>query len=165
MALYELPSPPLTGGGIAKAVGVGVLAGLALWFAAYAAGIMPWLGYQSYTRSSIGVGPKYFVVGENRSGGGFGIGPSTFLYFAGQKIVVSYDAEIRRGCLWLQVWHLLDQGPRENVSECVTKSGKGEWTVPVDKTGLYTLIIDSSLIKGAGPGWDMTYRLWWGARW
>ncbi len=87
------------------------------------------------------------------------------VFFKGQTIVGSYDANIRRGCLGMHVWPLFNRTPGDHVSQCVTTSGKKEWTVPVTKTGVYVISLDSSLIKGPGPGWDMDYTAWWGARW
>ena len=145
-------------------VGFGLVAAIALWLALYAVGVFPWLGYETVTRSSLGSGPNHFIIGENRAGG-FSLGPRTFLFARGQTIVVSYDAEIRRGCLWMHVWNMFDHAKAEHVSQCVTKSGPGEWTVPVNQTGLYRIFIDASPIKGNRPGWDLSYSVWWGARW
>jgi hypothetical protein len=126
---------------------------------------LPWLGYETITRSSLGVGPNHFIIGEDRTHGSFSFGPRTFVFVQGQTIVVSYDAEIRRGCLWMHVWHIFHHAKDEHVSQCLTESGQGEWTVPVIETGLYRIFVDSSPIKGRRPGWDMTYSVWWGARW
>lgn len=144
--------------------GIGLVAVFALWLGSYVLGLFPWLGYAATDRSSIGVGPNHFIVGED-SVGAFSLGPQTFLFIAGQTIVVSYDADIRRGCLWMHVWHILDHSKNEHISQCVTTSGHGEWTVPIKQTGLYRIFIDSSAIKGNRPGWDITYSVWWGARW
>jgi len=164
MAVPQVPVPPLIGGQTGRAIGIAAVIALALWPLAYAAGFFPWLGYAWLSRSSIGVGPGHFVVGEDRAGSTFGL--STFLFFKGQTIVVSYEADIRRGCLWLQVWNMLHHGPGESsVYTCVPASGKGEWTVTVSQTGLYDIIVHPSVVRGAGPGWRMSYTAWWGARW
>lgn len=145
-------------------VGLGFAALVLLWMASYALGLFPWLGYAAMDRSSLGVGPNHFIIGEDKTGS-FRFGPQTFVFLEGQTIVVSYDADIRRGCLWMHVWHMLERSKAAHVSQCVTKSGRGEWTVPIKQTGLYRIFIDSSPIKGNRPCWDMTYSVWWGARW
>ena len=146
-------------------VGLGFGAALVLWMSSYAVGLFPWLGYAAVDRSSIGVGPDHFIVGENKTGA-FSFGPQTFVFVDGQTIVVSYDADIRRGCLWMHVWNISGRANKEDhVSQCVTASGRGEWTVPIKETGLYRIFIDGSPIKGNRSGWDMTYSVWWGARW
>ncbi len=165
MALIDIQSRWAIGRRLSILIGAGIIAAFALWAAAYATGILPWLAYGSWTSSSIDVGPGHLIIGENRAGGGMGFGLGTFVFVKGQTIVVSYDVTIRRGCLWLQVWHLWDRGPHENVSQCVATSGKGEWTVPVAETGIYDIIIHPSVIKGPGRGWDMDYTIWSGARW
>lgn len=149
----------------AMRVGLGFVAALMSWLGLYALGLFPWLGYAAMDRSSVGIGPNHFIIGEDKTGGAFSFGPQSFVFVQGQTIVVSYDADIRRGCLWMQVWHMLDHTKDAHVSQCVTASGRGEWTVPVKETGLYRIFIDSSPIKGNRPGWDMTYSVWWGARW
>jgi hypothetical protein len=65
----------------------------------------------------------------------------------------------------MHVWHLLDHSKNAHVSKCVATSGHGEWRVPIKKTGLCRIFINSSPIKGNRPGWDMTSSVWWGARW
>jgi hypothetical protein len=166
MSVQDVQSRPAIRVGTRAAVrfGLGLAAAVALWLGSYALGLFPWLGYATTDRRSIGVGPHHFIIGENRTPS-FSIGPQTFWFVEGQTIVVSYDADIRRGCLWMHVWHMLDHSKDAHVSQCVSDSGRGEWTVPVKKTGLYRIFTDSSPIKGDRPGWDMTYSVWWGARW
>ncbi len=163
MAVLSIPLPQVVNSGLARVIGVGVTAALILWAAAYAAGVFPWIGYAWLSRSSIDVGPGHFIIGEDRAGSAFGF--SNFVFFKGQTIVVSYDAEIRRGCLAMHVWPLFNRTPGDHVSQCVTTRGKKEWTVPVTTTGVYVISVNSSLIKGTGPGWDMDYTAWWGAKW
>jgi len=165
MSLLNIETRVATGRRASLLAGVAVIAGLVLWVVLYATGIWPWFGYESWTRSSIAVGPGHFIIGEDRAGGSTGFGLGTFVFFKGQTIVVSYDVTIRRGCLWMHVWHLWDHGPNKSVTQCVATSGQGEWTVPVGATGFYAIIIDPSVIKGPGPGYDMDYTVWWGARW
>ena len=148
----------------AARLGVGVAAVFALWLGSYALGLFPWLGYANMDRRSLGVGPNHFIIGEDKVGS-LSLGPQTFVFVEGQTIVVSYDADIRRGCLWMSVWHILDHSKNAHVFQCVTTSGQGEWTVPIKRTGLYRIFINSSPTKGNRPGWDLTYSVWWGARW
>lgn len=161
MALISLSSPFATNARVIKAAAAVLIAVPVLWLVLYATGAFPWLGYERLSRSSIRQWPVG-IVGETRSGTGFGI--NEFWFFRGQTIVVSYDAEIRRGCLWMHVWHLFRRGPGADVSRCVTESGKGEWEVPVVESGVYHIFIDGSPMAGAGRGWDMTYSVWWGVR-
>jgi hypothetical protein len=163
MALMQVNSPPLAGPRSGKAIAIAIIVALAAWPLAYAAGIFPWLGYAWLSRSSIEVGPKHFILGEDKAGTSFGL--NTFLFFKGQTIVISYDADIRRGCLWMQIFHLGHQGPDSSVFRCATESGRGEWRVPVAQTGIYDLIIHPSVVKGPGPGWEISYTAWWGAQW
>ena len=163
MSVPAIRSPAMTGLRPGRVMAIGITAALILWAVTYAAGIVPWLGYSRLSRSSVDVGPGHFIIGEDRAGTTFGI--STFAFVNGQTIVFSYDADIRRGCLGMHVWPLFNRAPGDHVSRCVTASGKGEWTVPVAKTGVHVISVDSSLIKGPGPGWDMDYSVWWGARW
>ena len=163
MAVYTVRLPPLVGPRVGRLIGIAVIGALALWPLAYVTGVFPWLGYAWLSRSSIGVGPGHFIVGESRYGTSLGL--SWFPYAKGQTIVVSYDAEIARGCLWLQVWHVWHRGRDSSVHRCITESGRGEWRVTVAETGLYVVIINSSPTKGAGRGWEMSYTVWWGATW
>jgi hypothetical protein len=163
MAAFEIPLPPLIGGRAGTAVGTAILAAILAWPIAYFSGLFPWIGYASLSRSSIGVGPGHFLIGENRAG--VTLGPSSFFFFKGQKIVIAYDAEIRRGCLWLQVFHLWHAGPNPSVYRCVTESGTGEWQVPVTQTGIYDIIVHPTVVKGPGPGYEIGYTAWWGATW
>jgi hypothetical protein len=165
MSLLEVHSRRPLGRRASAMAGIAVAAGLVLWAVLYATGVWPWFGFEAWTRRSVAVGPGQLIIGEDRAGGSTGFGFSTFVFFKGQTIVVSYDVTIRRGCLWMQVWHLGDHGPNESVSQCVAASGEGEWTVPVGATGFYAIIIDASVTKGPGPGYDMDYTVWWGARW
>jgi hypothetical protein len=142
------------------AAAFGVFA-LGAWAVAYASGAFPWLGYAWMTRSSDSLGPIK-VVGETRSGTKLGAG--TFLFFSGQEVVVDYDAEIRAGSLWLYVYEPFDGVLGDGVWEYVTASGHGVWRVPIKKTGIYTVVVEPSPVKGAGTGWDLSYRAWWGAR-
>jgi len=163
MSVRAIPLAPRAnlyrGGGFLAAVILAML----VWPAGYAAGAFPWLGYASRSGRSVSIGPgPGVIIGE--TGDRMSLGLTSFVFFAGQNIVVSYDAEIRRGCLWLQVWHAFRQGRGSNVSQCVTTSGAGEWVVPVTETGYYTVIVNSSVAHGAGPDWDMRYTVWWGAR-
>lgn len=134
MSLQDVPSrrvihvPKRT----AARVAIGFLAVLLLWLGSYALGLFPWLGYAAMDRSSIGVGPNHFIIGEDKVGS-FGLSPHTFVFVEGQTIVVSYDANIRRGCLWMHVWHVFHRGKDRHVSQCDTASGRGEWTVPVTR--------------------------------
>ena len=144
--------------------GLAFVAVLAIWFGAYASGVFPWLGYVSLNSRSLAAEPVG-IVGRDTTGASTQIGLKTFAFLKGQTIVIRYDAEIRRGCLWLQVWHMFREGKDSSVSTCITASGTGEWTVPVTETGVYAVIIDSSVIRGVRPGWDMSYAAWWGARW
>jgi hypothetical protein len=144
--------------------GIAVGAASMLWLASYIAGLSPWLGYAWMSRRSVEAGPSRVIIGEDRAGGTM-LGATTFPFLRGQTIIVGYDAEIRRGCLWLQVWHLGDQSRNSSISRCVTASGSGKWTVPVEQTGLYAIIIDASPSHNGGPGWDMSYAAKWGATW
>src|SRR5688572_2048536 len=135
MSVPAIRAPATPGLRRSRGIAIGVIAALILWAAAYAAGIVPWLGYSRLSRSSVDVGPGHFIIGEDRVGTTFGI--STFAFVKGQTIVFSYDATIRRGCLGMRVWPLFNRAPGDHVSQCLTTSGKGEWTVPVSKTGVY----------------------------
>ena len=146
---------------------IGAVAGLAFllaiiaWLAAYALGAFPWLGFAWLSRSSFGVGP-IGIIGENRSG--TSLGASNFFFFKGQEIVIDYDAEISAGSLWFYVYKPFDGELGDGASHYVTASGSGEWTVPINETGIYHITVEPSAVRGKGRGWDLSYSAWWGAR-
>jgi hypothetical protein len=162
MAIIEIES----GAGLGKRAGIGAfwvpVAVVLLWVSLYFTGFFPWLGYAWLKQESFGAGPVT-VVGEDQAGTSFG--PSTFLFLKGQEIVIDYDATIRTGSLWLYVFDLTKAGQGGGGSHYVTQSGSGVWTYRVPRTGLYKITIDASVVRGAGRGYDMNYRVWWGARW
>jgi len=157
MTELQISLPRVIGARRALLVGAALMTGIVLWAAAYGAGLCPWLGYTSQSLRSINIGGRLPVaqMGTGRVRLGFG----TFVFFAGQTIVLSYDAQIDDGCMSMHVWRML--GGSADFNRCVATSGKGEWTVPVTATGLYHIFVTSRPIKGR---WDMSYAVWWGAR-
>lgn len=139
---------------------VGVAAAL-LWVVAYASGAYPWLGYAAMTRRSTALG-GIAIAGEERMGWESGL--DDFLFFRGQEVVVEYDADIRAGSLWLHVFQPYDGNLGDGVGYYVTSSGKGRWTMPVERTGYYHVTIEPSVVRGGGKGWDLSYTVKWGAR-
>ena len=139
-----------------------VLAAIGLWFAAYFAGLAPWLGYASQSRSSFGVGP-IGIIGENQSGTDMGF--DDFLFFAGQEIVIDYDIDVRAGSLWFHVFQPFNGKLGDGATHYVTESSAGTWTMPVREMAIYHITIEGSPTRGPGRGWDLDYKVWWGARW
>ncbi len=131
------------------------------WLAAYASGAYPWLGHASWTRRSTSLG-GLTIAGEERMGWETGL--DEFLYVRGQEIVIAYDADIRTGSLWFHVFRPFDGLLADGATHYVTKSGSGEWTMPVEETGLYHVTIEPTVVRGAGKGWDLSYSASWGAR-
>jgi hypothetical protein len=138
-----------------------IVAALAIWAALYLSGACPWLGYAWLQRSSIGVGERA-IVGETKAGSSFGA--KTFLFLAGQDVVVDYDADIRAGALWLYVYRPFDGVLGDGVAHYVTETGSGIWAVRINETGFYSISIGPTVTQGGGHGWDMNYAVWWGAR-
>jgi hypothetical protein len=161
MALFELGSTSVPARRIGWGAGGAFVAASLLWFALYASGVFPWLGYSWLKRDSFGAGP-FGVIGENQAGTTFGL--STLLFFKGQEIVVDYDAEIRAGSLWFYVYDMTKIGQGGGASHYVTQSGTGVWTYAVPQTGFYKIAIGPSVVQGAGRGYDLSYSVWWGAR-
>ena len=145
--------------GVAAAAVVSL--GFAVWAAAYALGLFPWLGYAWLKRDWESAG-RIFPSMETRIGTGFGV--STFLFFEGQEIVIDYDAEIRAGALWFYVYRPFDGELGDGVAHYLTKSGAGSWTTKVAKTGIYTVTIQPTTLRSDDRGWDLSYGVWWGAR-
>jgi hypothetical protein len=139
-----------------------VLGAFGLWLAAYFAGLAPWLGYAWLSRSSFGIGP-IGIIGENRSG--TDIGFDDFLFFEGQEIVIDYEVDVRAGSLWFHVFQPFDGKLGGGTTHYVTESGAGTWTMPVRETAIYHITIEGSPTRGPGRGWDLDYKVWWGARW
>ena len=136
-------------------------AAFALWAALYLSGALPWLGYAWMTRSSSS-GGGIGVVGETRAGSGFGA--TTFLFFQGQNIVIDYRADIRAGALWLYVYRPFDGVLGDGVAHFVTETSAGVWAVHIPQTGIYSITIAPTVMRGAGQGWDLNYTAWWGAQ-
>jgi hypothetical protein len=158
-----LSIPPSSRGGHRVAVAaVLVVIVVVLYAAAYLTGLAPWLGFAWLKRDSFGAGPLT-IVGENRIGTSLGI--DTFLFFKGQEILVDYDADIHAGSLWIYVYKPFDGVLGDGTATYVTESGAGQWTLPVTETAIYHVTIEPSPTRGAGRGWDLSYRAWWGARW
>lgn len=162
MAVFDLGSQAVPG----RRLGIGAagfsLAAISLWALVYLSGVSPWLGYAWLKRDTFGAGPVA-IVGENRMGTSYGV--STFVFFKGQEIVVDYNAEIRAGSLRFYVYELAKSGEGAGYSHYVTETGAGAWTYRVPRTGVYVVVIEPSVVRGAGRGYDMSYRVWWGARW
>jgi hypothetical protein len=131
------------------------------WATTYVSGMFPWLGYASWTRSSFGAG-GLTIVGESKRG--FDVGPDDFLFVEGQEIFIDYDVSITAGSLWFHVFQPFDGVLGEGQTHYVTTSGKGTWTMPVEKTAIYHITIEPSPTKGPGRGWDISYEVAWGAR-
>lgn len=131
------------------------------WLAAYATGLSPWIGHASLTRRSTALG-GLAIAGEERAG--WEGGPDDFWFFRGQEVVIAYEAEIRAGSLRFHVYRPFDGTLGDGPSHHVTESGKGEWTMPVERTGYYHVAIEPSVARGAGRGWDLSYSVKWGAR-
>ena len=138
-----------------------LVAAFGLWAAVYVSGVWPWLGYASASRSSFGIGPVG-VVGEDSAGGSYGL--SDFLFIEGQEIVIEYDADIRSGSLSFHVFRPFDGVFGDGVMYYVTESSAGAWTWRVPETAIYTVLIEPSVVRGAGRGYDMRYSACWGAR-
>lgn len=154
MTDVQISLPRLLGARGASFAGAALIAAVVLWVAGYAAGLWPWLGYAGQSSQSLNIGN--FPIGRDESGQ-TRLGLSTFLYVAGQNIVVAYDANIGAGCLSLHVWRIAGA----DANRCVDASGKGEWTVPVTRTGLYHIY---AAPRSVGGRWAMSYSIWWGAR-
>jgi hypothetical protein len=146
---------------VGAVAGIAAIALLVAWVGAYAVGAFPWIGYAWLERSSHGLGP-ITIIGETRVGTEFGF--DDFLFFKGQEVVIAYDADIRAGSLWFHVFNLYDGVLGDGRYHYVSESGRGEWTVPIARTGLYHITVDPSPVRGKGRGWDLTYTAWWGAR-
>jgi hypothetical protein len=161
MAVFEsevsFPSTRHLGAG-AAALFVGTLL---VWAVLYFTGALPWLGYAWLKHDSFGAGP-FSVAGEDRMGTSFGL--DTFLFFRGQEIVVDYDAAIRTGSLMLYVYDMAKMGQGLGAQHFVTENGSGQWTTRIPRTGLYVISIRPSTAPGNPGGYDMSYRVWWGAR-
>jgi hypothetical protein len=140
---------------------VSLIAAFVLWVGCYATGIFPWIGYAWLDRSSFGAGP-ITIIGENRAG--ISLGFNEFLLFAGQEVVIGYDARIEAGSLWFYVYNVYDFKLGDGVTHYVTESGTGEWTTRIERTGVYHITVEPSPVRGKGQGWDLTYVAWWGAR-
>jgi hypothetical protein len=134
---------------------------VAAWLAAYASGAYPWLGHASWTRRSTTLG-GLTIAGEERLGWQSGL--DDFLFVRGQEVVIAYEADIRAGSLWFHVFRPLDGLLGDGSTHYVTKSGRGEWTMPVEETGYYHVNIEPTVVRGAGKGWDLSYSVSWGAR-
>jgi hypothetical protein len=158
MARVKIALPRVVGPRWTARIALAMVAALACWVAAFATGLFPWLGYASRSGRSISIGP--FPVGEANPGG-LRFGLSNFLFVAGQTIVLSYDAKIADGCLSMHVWRVFSPSKPADFNQCVTASGKGEWTVPVSATGIYHIFVTPRPIKGR---WDMSFSVWWGAK-
>jgi hypothetical protein len=133
---------------------------LLVWISGYVSGVLPWLGYASWTRSSFGAG-AISIVGENRRG--IDLGPETFFFFEGQELVFEYETEIRQGSLWFYVYQPFDGVLGSGDSQYVTANGKGRWTVPIRKSAFYHVSVEPSPTHGKPGGWDLSYSLKWGA--
>jgi hypothetical protein len=135
---------------------------LVAWLGSYVSGLWPWLGSASITRSSISAG-NITIAGESRRG--LDIGFDDFVFFEGQEVVIEYDAEVRLGSLHFHLFRMWDGELGDGSSHYVSETGKGTWTAPIPKTGLYHLTIDGSPTRGRCCGWDLSYHVQWGARW
>jgi hypothetical protein len=131
------------------------------WGTGYALGVVPWLGYAAMSErwQSAGV-----AVPSGSTSAGTRFGFDTFLFFKGQEVFVDYTADIRAGSMLLGVYNPLDGNLEDGVWAHVTESGAGVWRVPIKQTGLYKISIAPSVVKGPGRGYDVSYRLAWGAR-
>ena len=162
VAIFESELAPKPARRIGAGAGGLFVVALLLWGVLYLSGVLPWLGYAWLTRQSFGAGPLS-VIGQDQAGTSFGV--STFFFVRGQEVVIDYDADIRAGSLFLYVHDLTKAGQAVGGSYFVTESGKGVWTYPVPKSGLYAITVEPSAGRGTGSGFDMSYSAWWGARW
>ena len=148
------------GGRAGGLVGGLVVIAVVVWAAAYFTGIFPWVGREGGTVKSFGAG-RITIVGnqDNTSSLGF----KTFYYWRGQEVMLHYDAEVRDG--GLRIYLAEGGGLRQRVFDVVTvsKSGTGELSYRIPKSGFYTWSISPTVTAG-GRGYDLGYTAVWGAR-
>lgn len=125
---------------------------------AYFAGFIQTLGYETRHETYAG------LITSSESSSGFGL--KTMVFFEGQTFFASYDAEVRQGSLrigLLETFGSLGNSP--HFVENITRSGSGEVTFQIPKTGLYSAYFEGSVLgTGQGGGYDVAYSLRWGAR-
>ena len=135
-----------------------LLTALGVLVAAYAAGLITTLGYES-RRVTYGGG-----VSSGGAGGGFGL--KKMLFFKGQTFYADYDATVRKGSLRIGVMEAFGQiGKKPHYVKSIKASGKGMVTYRIPKTSMYSIYFDGSVIgKGNAGGYDVTYSVRWGVR-
>ncbi len=135
-----------------------LLTTLVILVAAYGAGLITTLGYES-RRVTYGGG-----VSSGATGGGFGL--KKMLFFKGQTFYADYDATVRKGSLRIGVMEAFGQiGKKPHYVKTIKSSGKGTVTYRIPKTSMYSIYFDGSVIgKGRARGYDVSYSVRWGVR-
>lgn len=148
----------LAGGRVAGPLALLMVVGLVFAGAAYAAGLITTLGYESrhVTFSGFANGTK--------SGGGFGL--KRALFFEGQTFFAHYDVKVREGSLRIGILETFGPiGDKPHFVESITTSGSGEVSYQIPKTGIYSIYFDGSVLGDTqGKGYDIAYSVRWGAR-
>lgn len=154
----DLMEITLARGRVAAPLAVVIIAALVFAGAAYAAGLISTLGYESRHVTFSG-----YASGTN-SGGGLGL--KHVLFFEGQTFFARYDAEVRSGSLRIGLLKTFGPvGGTPHFVESITASGSGEVSFQIPETGLYSIYFEGSVLGPAqGNGYDVSYSVRWGAR-
>ncbi len=145
-------------GRISGPVAILALIGLLLTGAAYAAGFINTLGYESRHATFSG-----FASGTRS---GTSVGLKHMLFFEGQTFYAAYDAEVRQGSLRIGILETFGPiGDKPHFVESVTGNSRGEVVYRIPKTSVYSIYFEGSVLGGdTGRGYDVSYTVRWGAR-
>ena len=135
-----------------------LLTALGVLAAAYAAGLITTLGYES-RRVTYGGG-----VSSGGTGGGFGL--KKMLFFKGQTFYADYEATVRKGSLRIGIMEAFGQpGKKPHYVTTIKSNSRGTVTYRIPKTSMYSIYFDGSVIgKGNSGGYDVSYSVRWGVR-
>ena len=126
--------------------------------AAYRLGFISTLGYESKT---IHTGDNAFVSTK----AGTTIGPKTLFLFEGQEVLITYNAEVKRGGLIVRMFSMTaPMNPDPDHRVAILEDGPGVARFPVRKTGLYKLVIEGTVLGAdrSTRGYDVSYTVYWG---
>ena len=144
----------LARGRVAGPLALLVVAALAVFGAAYAAGLITTLGYEKKTVTFSGYGTG------TKSGGGVGL--KHMVFFEGQTFFARYDATVREGSLRIGILETFGPiGDKPHFVKAIELSGQGEVTYRIPKTSVYSVYFEGS---PSGRGYDLSYTMRWGAR-
>ncbi len=126
---------------------------------AFYGGAVETLGVETQRRTFTG------FASSTSAGTSFGV--KYFYFLEGQQFFADYEVEVESGAFKIVVLQTFGQGRNApHHRHVVTEDGAGEAVFTIEKSGLYSIDFDGTVVGGDPDtrGYDVSYRVRWGVR-